>query len=73
MESQGFDHAGFKGFTANRFGRIAEMAKEFLSRQQSVMEFLVPQWIQMQINWFLLFPRTYRMIGFCVVLGFILS
>ena len=38
MESQGFDHAGFKGFTANRFGRIAEMVKEFLSRQQSVMD-----------------------------------
>ena len=39
MESQRFDHDGFKGFTANRFGRIAEMAKEFLSRQQSVMDF----------------------------------
>ena len=38
MESQGFDYAGFKGFTANRSGRIAEMVKEFLSRQQSVMD-----------------------------------
>ena len=41
MESQGIDHAGFKDFTANRFGRIAEIAKEFLGRQQSVMDFLM--------------------------------
>ena len=43
------------------FVRIVEIAKEFLGRQQSVMNFLM------------LFPCIYRMIGFCVVLGFILS
>ena len=39
MEAQGIDHEGFKGFCANRFGRIAEIAKEFTKRRQPILDF----------------------------------
>ena len=39
MDAEGVEHAGFKGFVANRFGRKAEMAKEFLARKKSFMNF----------------------------------
>ena len=39
METEGIEHTSFKGFTANRFGRIAEIAKEFLCRRQSIIDF----------------------------------
>ena len=38
MEQNGIEHCGFKGFTANRFGRIAEIAKQFLKMRTSIME-----------------------------------
>lgn len=31
----------FTGFISNQFGRIAELTKEFLKRQESIMAFLV--------------------------------
>ena len=37
MDAEGIEHAGFKDFVANRFGRIAEMAMEFLARKESIM------------------------------------
>ena len=39
MGAEGIEHAGFKGFVANRFGRRVEMAKEFLARKESIMNF----------------------------------
>ena len=39
MEENKIAHDGFHGFTANRFGRIAEIAKEFLARKDSIMQF----------------------------------
>jgi len=32
------DHQGFRGFAANRFGRIAENAKDFISRKESIVQ-----------------------------------
>ena len=39
MEVQGRDYTGFKGFVANRFGRIAEIAQEYLAQRQSILDF----------------------------------
>lgn len=39
MELQGIAHGGFKGFCANEFGRIAEIAKEFTAKRQSIIDF----------------------------------
>jgi hypothetical protein len=36
MEVYGREHEGFKGFVANRFGRIAEIAQEYLRQRQLV-------------------------------------
>ena len=41
MDDQEIEHAGFKGFQANRFGRIAEIAREFIARQSSIISFLM--------------------------------
>ena len=40
MELYNIEHTGFKGFTANIFGRIVEIAKEFLC-QQSIIDFFM--------------------------------
>ena len=32
MDVNNTDHRGFKGFTANQFGRFAEIAREFIDR-----------------------------------------
>ena len=39
MDVERIKHARLKGFVTNRFGRIAEMAKEFLARKDSIMNF----------------------------------
>ena len=39
MSANGIDHEGFHGFTANRFGRIAEISKEFTARRESILQF----------------------------------
>ena len=41
MELYNIEHTGFKGFTANILGRIVEIAKEFLCRQQSIIDFFI--------------------------------
>lgn len=38
MTINGNEH-GFNGFVANRFGRIAELAKQFLKRRKSIIDF----------------------------------
>ena len=39
MDAEGIEHTGFKGFVTTRFGRIEEIAKEFLARKESIMNF----------------------------------
>ena len=39
MDVNNIDHCGFKGFTANRFERLAEIAREFIDRRQSILSF----------------------------------
>ena len=40
MEQEGIERQGFKGFTANRFGRIAQIANRFLKMKDQVLKFL---------------------------------
>ena len=39
MEQEGIERQGFKGFTANRFGRIAQIANQFLKMKDQVLKF----------------------------------
>ena len=39
MNVNNIDHLRFKGFTVNRFGYLAEIAREFIDRQQSILSF----------------------------------
>ena len=39
MEVNNTTHDGFTLFIANRFGRVAELAKEFLKRRETIMAF----------------------------------
>ena len=39
MEQEGIERQGFKGFTANRFGRIAQIANQFLKMKDHVLKF----------------------------------
>ena len=79
MEANNVDHEGFKGFTANRFGRIAEIAKEFLARRQSVFSFfdsvvdinsnklVLAVSTYIQNDWFLLCSEVYNEMGKLVI------
>ena len=75
MESKEINHDGFKGFVSNRFGRITEIAKEFLSRRQSVLDFfqatvdenanklVLAVSTYIQNDWFLCCSEVYCMLG----------
>ena len=39
MDENNIEHDGFRGFVANRFGRIAELSKEFRTRKESITKF----------------------------------
>ena len=39
MEQEGIERQGFKGFAANRFGRIAQIANQFLKMKDQVLKF----------------------------------
>ena len=39
MEQEGIERQGFKGFTVNRFGRIAQIANQFLKMKDQVLKF----------------------------------
>ena len=75
---EGIEYSGFKGFTANRFGRIAEIAeiaKEFLWRQQSVKDLfdavvdinsnklVIAMSTYIHNDWFLCCARIYSQLG----------
>ena len=40
MEQEGIERQGFKGFTANRFGRIAQITNQFLKTKDQVLKFI---------------------------------
>ena len=73
-ESEG-QLTGFKGFTANRFGRIAEIAKEFLKNRDLIIKFfdsvvdenanklVLAVSIYIQNSWFLYCARIYKRLG----------
>ena len=79
MEENNIKHEGFHGFTANRFGRIAEIAQEFLARKDSIIQFFeecvnensnklvlaVSTYIQNE--WFHICSRVYERIGLYLI------
>ncbi|KAK6168582.1 hypothetical protein SNE40_019783 [Patella caerulea] len=79
MANNGYEHSGFKGFVANRFGRVAELAKEFLKRRSSIIAFFnavvdenanklvlaVATFIQ--CDWFICCAEVYSMLGEWVI------
>ena len=79
MDQNNIKHEGFHGFTANRFGRIAEIAKEYLARKDSITRFfdecvnpnsnklVLAVCTYIQNDWFHLFCRVYERIGFYLI------
>ena len=79
MNENNIKHEGFHGFTANRFGRIAEIAKEFVARRDSIIQFfeecvninsnklVLAVGTYIQNNWFHLCCRVYERIGFYII------
>ena len=74
IESEG-QKEGFKGFTANRFGRIADIAREFLRNRDIILKFfdsvvdenanklVLAVSIYIQNSWFLYCVRIYERLG----------
>lgn len=79
MDVNNVDHRGFKGFKANRFGRLAEIAKEFIDRRQSILSFfdsivdansnklVLAVSTYIQNDWFVLCSEVYSEIGELII------
>ena len=79
MQAHDIAHEGFKGFVANRFGRIAEIAKEYLQRHQSILDFfdavvdvnsnklVLAVSTYIQCEWFFCCSEVYTMLGEIVI------
>ena len=79
MSQKGILHEGFHGFTANRFGRIAEIAKEYTARRDSILQFfdecvnpnsnklVLAVSTYIQNDWFHLCTRVYERLGFILI------
>ena len=75
VELYNIEHTGFKGFIANIFGRIVEIAKEVLCRQQSIIKMfyaivdvnsnklVLAVSTYIQNNWFLCCAKIYSRLG----------
>ena len=75
MDVNNIDHRGLKDVTANRFGRLAEIAREFIDRQQSILSFfylvvdinsnklMLAVSTYIQNDWFVLCSQEYTKIG----------
>lgn len=50
LQTNNIPAASFKGFTANRFGRIADIASEFLNHKDSILIFLILWWMKIQTS-----------------------
>lgn len=82
MDDQGIDRAGFKGFKSNRFGRIAETAKQFLKMHEHIMKFfesvvdananklVLAVSTYLQSEWFIICSKIYEEIGDLVIFPF---
>lgn len=79
MDEQGIERAGFKGFKSNRFGRIAETAKQFLKMREHILNFfeaivdvnanklVLAVSAYLQCEWFLTCSEVYGEIGDMVI------
>ena len=61
MDFQKINHWGFKGFVSNRFVRIAEIAKEFVTRRQSIQDIMCSK-VYAEIGEMIIFP-TMELLG----------
>ena len=79
MEQEDIERQGFKGFTANRFGRIAQIANQFLKMKDQVLKFfdsvvdinsnklVLAVSVYIQSDWFSLCCELYRKIADLVI------
>lgn len=82
MKEQGIDHSGFNGFQSNRFGRIAEIAKQFLNMRENILKFfdavvdenanklVLAVSTYVQSEWFLTCSRVYEKVGDAAIFPF---
>ena len=79
MEQEDIERQGFKDFTANRFGRIAQIANQFLKMKDQVLKFfdslvdvnsnklILAVSVYIQGDWFSLCCELYRKIADLVI------
>ena len=79
MEQEGIERQGFKGFTANRFSRVAQIANQFLKMKDQVLKFfnsvvdinlnklVLAVSVCIQSDWFSLCCELYRRIADLVI------
>ena len=79
MEQEGIERQGFKGFTANRFSGIAQIANQFLKTKDQVLKFfdslvdinsnkmVLALSVYIQSDWFSLCCKLYRKIADLVI------
>ena len=79
MEQEGIERQGFKGFKANRLGRIAQIANQFLKMKDQVLQFVdsvvdinsnklvLAVSVYIQSDWFSLCCELYRKIADLVI------
>ena len=79
MEQEGIERQDFKGFTANRFGHIAQIANQFLQMKDQVLKFfdsvvdinsnklVLAVSVYIQSNWFSLCCELYCKIADLVI------
>ena len=75
MDVNNIHHRGFKGFTAHRLGRLAEIARKFIDRRKSMLSFfdsvvdinsnklVLAVSTYLQNDWFVLCSEVYTEIG----------
>ena len=79
MKQEGIERQGFKGFTANRFSRIAQIANQFLEMKDQVLKFfdsvvdinsnklVLAMSVYIQSNWLSLCCELYMKIADLVI------
>ena len=69
MDLQYIDHCGFKGFVSNRFGRIAEIAKEFVTWtvDKNSNRLILAVSVYIQNDWFIMCSKVYAEIGEIII------
>ena len=79
MEQQNIEKYGFKGFKSNRFGRIAEIACQFLRMRDSILQFfettidihsnklVLAVSTYVECKWFVMCCELYQLIGDLII------